>query len=95
MTGAKYQAATSPPTLTRNREPLGIALYKASHSHVQQKVQYGAEFYIPQIIYIIEMDSRAAPKTVVALVNRLDMALELEFFGTSVTVKYGNCSIRT
>ena len=37
----------------------------------------GAEFYIPQIVNIIELDSRAALKTVEALVNRLDTAQDM------------------
>lgn len=58
-------------------EPLGIALYKAIRTC---RKKYGTGFLIPQIIDTIELDSRAATKTVDALVNRLDMALEWGFF---------------
>jgi len=58
-------------------EPLGIALYKAIRTC---KKKYGADFFIPHIIDTVELDSRAAEKTVGALVNRLDMAQEWGFF---------------
>ena len=61
-------------------EPLGIALYKAIRTCHKK---YGAEFYISQIVDIIELDSRAAPKTVEALINRLDTAQEWGFFEDS------------
>ena len=58
-------------------EPLGIALYKAVH---KCKKKYGQNFHIPQIINSVELDSKAAEKTVGALVNRLTMANEWGFF---------------
>lgn len=58
-------------------EPLGIALYKAVHNC---KKKYGQNFHIPQIINSVELDSKAAEKTVEALVNRLTMANEWGFF---------------
>jgi DNA helicase HerA-like ATPase len=58
-------------------EPLGIALYKAVHNC---RKKYGTDFFIPQIINTIELDSRAAEKTVEALINRLDVAKEWGFF---------------
>lgn len=58
-------------------EPLGIALYKAVHTC---KKKYGPNFHIPQIINSVELDSKAAEKTVEALVNRLTMACEWGFF---------------
>ena len=61
-------------------EPLGIALYKAIRTC---KRKYGADFFVPHIIDAIELDSRAAPKTVDALVNRLDTAQEWGFFEDS------------
>lgn len=61
-------------------EPLGIALYKAVR--VCEK-KHGADFFISHIIHAAEMDSQAAPKTVEALVNRLDMAEEWGFFENS------------
>ena len=54
-------------------EPLGIALYKAIRTC---KKKYGADFYIPQICDIIELDGKASPRTVDALTNRLDTAQE-------------------
>jgi len=61
-------------------EPLGIALYKAIRTC---KKKYGTDFFIPHIVDIIELDIRAAPKTVDALVNRLDTAQEWGFFEDS------------
>ena len=61
-------------------EPLGIALYKAVRTC---KKKYGADFFISHIIDVIELDSRAATKTVDALVNRLDTAQEWGFFEDS------------
>lgn len=58
-------------------EPLGIALYKAVRTC---RKKYGADFFVPHMIDTIELDSRAATKTVEALVNRLDMAQEWGFF---------------
>lgn len=58
-------------------EPLGIALYRAIR---KCKKKYGVDFFISQIIDMIELDSRASPRTVDALVNRLDMAQEWGFF---------------
>jgi len=58
-------------------EPLGIALYKAIRTC---KKKYGTDFFISHIVDTVEMDSRAAVKTVDALVNRLDMAQEWGFF---------------
>jgi DNA helicase HerA-like ATPase len=58
-------------------EPLGIALYKAIHNC---KKKHGPNFFITQIINAVEMDSKAAEKTVEALINRLDMAKEWGFF---------------
>jgi DNA helicase HerA-like ATPase len=58
-------------------EPLGIALYRAIR---KCKKKYGTDFFIPQIIDVLELDSRAAPKTIDALINRLDMAQEWGFF---------------
>lgn len=61
-------------------EPLGIALYKAIH---KCKKKYGPNFFIPQIINAVEFDSKSSEKTVGALVNRLDMAIEWGFFEDS------------
>jgi len=58
-------------------EPLGIALYKAIR--ICHK-KYGDDFFISHIIDTIELDSRASPKTVDALINRLDTAREWGFF---------------
>lgn len=62
-------------------EPLGIALYKAVHNC---KKKYGQNFHIPQIINSVELDSKAAEKTVEALVNRLTMANEWGFFEDAI-----------
>lgn len=58
-------------------EPLGIALYRAIR---KCKKKFGIDFFLPQIIDVVELDSRAAPQSVDALVNRLDMAQEWGFF---------------
>lgn len=58
-------------------EPLGIALYKAIR---KCKKKFGFDFFIPDIIEILELDSGASPKTVDALANRLDTAQEWGFF---------------
>ena len=61
-------------------EPLGIGLYKAVRTC---RKKYGSDFFIPHIIDSIELDSRAATKTVDALVNRLNMAQQWGFFEES------------
>jgi uncharacterized protein len=58
-------------------EPLGIALYKAIRTCHKK---YGDDFIIPHIIDTIELDSRSSPKTVDALINRLDTARDWGFF---------------
>jgi hypothetical protein len=59
-------------------DPLGIALYKATRVCWKS---FGNEFSISHMIEAVEQDSKAAPKTVEALSNRLDMAQEWGFFG--------------
>jgi DNA helicase HerA-like ATPase len=58
-------------------EPLGIALYKAVR---KCRKKYGNDFFIKQIVDMIELDSGASPKTADALTNRLDTAQEWGFF---------------
>jgi len=58
-------------------EPLGIALYKAIR---KCKKQFGKDYFIHNIIEVIELDSSSSPRTVDALINRLDLAIEWDFF---------------
>lgn len=61
-------------------EPLGIALYKAIR---KCRNKYKKEFFISNIIELIELDTRAANQTKDALVNRLESARDWDIFEES------------
>jgi len=72
------------------KESLGIALYKVICTC---RKKYGAEFYIPQIINTMKLDSRTSPKTVEALVNRLDTMQERGLSRGQSLRRYGRCPL--
>jgi len=59
-------------------EPLGIALYKAVR---KCRKKFHTEFFIKQIIDMVELDGGASSKTIEALTNRLETAQEWDLFG--------------
>lgn len=61
-------------------EPMGIATMKAVTACAKK---YGRDFFIPELIDQIELDTRAGDQTKDAMINRLEMAMRWDMFQES------------